>query len=318
MARVFVWDQRTTFEPEVGYVLAPGTWLWGREGWALSHWDAHGVRRAPEALSDASPVLVAGDSLTEAVHVSDEATFGYRLGELLTSRGVSVRVVAVGRSGASLPDYIRWSAHWDELFHPRVVVVAVSDDDFVWDAWNAGKPHFVADPRGVHVEGDAPQPYGGAMLGAWHIRQSSMALGIFPARLGEYRAALAAETPMFRAAEAVSVPAPITPRHAVAPQLALLVETFGPRLVVLHLATLDPFDPDHTTDVENELARECTLQSVACAWSRSDLARMLDASQRNPYGFGQGRFGIGHLNELGHAAVARSLAPVVATQLAER
>ena len=138
-ARTFVWWERTTWEPGIGYVLAPGTWLWGREGWALSHWEPHGVRRAPPWSEDAIPVLVAGDSYTEAVQVSDEETFPHRLDVLLSPGGSEhagardVRAIAVGRAGASLPDYIVWAARWDELFAPAVVVVELADEDFLYD-----------------------------------------------------------------------------------------------------------------------------------------------------------------------------------------
>ncbi len=316
MARAFVWDQRTRYEPGIGYVLAPGAWLWGREGWAVSHWGPHGVRAAPDAPNGAPTVVVAGDSLTEAVHVPDEATYPYVLGELLAQEGSPARIAAVGRSGASVPDYILWRPRWDEVLAPSIIVVAVSDDDFQWDAWSPGRAHFVADESGdVRVEGDIAAPYEGARQIAWNVRQSSMALGIFPARLGEYRSALAAETPLFRAADASAVAAPTPEPHAVAPQLARLAEALGERLVVLHLAHLDPFAPRETTPVERELEGACASLRVRCVSTREALASALEETHELPYGFGQDRFGEGHLNALGHRAAAEALAPAVRARL---
>lgn len=310
VTRGFVWHQRTVYEEGVGYVLAPGTWLWAREGWASSTWEAHGVRRAPSAGRDAARVLVVGDSFTEAVHVGDEAVYSNRIvGMLGTAHPISVS--AVGRSGGSLPHYIASFPSWNRHVSPDVVVVQLADADFVTDAWDAGKTHFVVrDDGGIGIDIVRGARYQGATRVLWEIRQRSMTLGILPARITEYIGAVRSEPPLFRAGWATArAAAGAAPRmHPVRPQLDALRAAFGDRMIVLHLPTFDPFNPTIVSPVEAELRNECLATSTPCAFTREALSNYLRVSRRSPFGFGETAFGEGHLNPGGHRVVARVLA----------
>jgi len=319
VTRSTVWWQRTIYEPGIGYVLAPGAWMWGREGWAISCWEEHGVRCAPAAAADAIPVLVAGDSFTEAVHVGDEDTFPYRA-DVLLSEGASrdVKVLAVGRSGASLPDYILNAPRWEELFHPAVVVVVVADGDFTHDAWSRGKAHFVDEGGVVRVEPVGGEAYHGVRRALWYVRQHSMALGIAQARWREYGNGLKQETPLFRAGEAAERAAKKKVAHPVEPQLRALAATYGPRLVVVHLPKLEPEAPREATPVERELFAACEQVGVACVSTREALAAEMLSSRASPFGLGGDRFGEGHLNPRGHAVVAAELARALRATLDAR
>jgi hypothetical protein len=81
--------QKKTFDPEFGYVFQAGTkTVHFLEGYGISSWTQHGIRRAKSLPSRGeSSILVLGDSFTEAVHVGDAEVFTQVLEEQLAQAG---------------------------------------------------------------------------------------------------------------------------------------------------------------------------------------------------------------------------------------
>jgi len=131
-------------DPRLGYVVVrPGTAaVYRREGGGVSHWTTRGIRRASLPDRDVAPILVLGDSFTEALMIDDADVYTDRLERLLTRAGIDIPILNAGRSGASPADYVGYAPAYRSLFAPRWVVVQLSDQDMGDDAWRPEKVHF--------------------------------------------------------------------------------------------------------------------------------------------------------------------------------
>ncbi len=111
-----------------GSVQVAGTSSWlGDEGFARTHYGEYGEVATPFDSGD--NIIVVGDSRTEARQVSDDQKYASVAETLLRQRGLDVNVRNFGRSALALSDYTAHVPKYIELFHPRLIVVQLSEAD---------------------------------------------------------------------------------------------------------------------------------------------------------------------------------------------
>lgn len=272
-----------------------------REGCGASHWIAGGIRRAAPLDPAIPTVVVLGDSFTEALMTDDDRVFTQLAEERLRASGAAVQIANVGRSGASVAEYVALAPYYQELVAPRWVVVQLRAPDLEGDSFDPAKTHFerTAD-GGVRAVEVVRRP------ARWN--ESLAPVGRYSAltsfariRLFEFRAAAKAEPPLFRATQRpAELPSASYPVEA---ELDAIIDAYGGRVTFLFLPEFVARDPDRVAPTEQIFAARCAARGWSCANLRDRFARFAE-QHTSPYGSSNFRFNAGHMNDAGHAAAA--------------
>jgi hypothetical protein len=84
-----VYQVPVSHEEGFGTIIRPGaTVRWRREGHGESHWTHFGIRGAEPPDLSKHPVLVLGNSFTEALQVDDDEAFTWRVQRRLARAGI--------------------------------------------------------------------------------------------------------------------------------------------------------------------------------------------------------------------------------------
>lgn len=103
--------------------------LWGKEGYALTHYDGLGEIHTP--FTTGENILVLGDSITEAWQVNDNYKFASISEDILHNDGFNINIRNFGRSSLSVADYVSWIPLYIKLYDPRVIVLQLWENDFI-------------------------------------------------------------------------------------------------------------------------------------------------------------------------------------------
>jgi hypothetical protein len=289
--------------PEFGSIQRPGdTLVFGREGFGHSRWTEHGVRRVSLPPPGSRPILVLGDSFTEAYNVDDDVVYTHRLETLLGEAGFDVPVLNAGRSGASPADYVQRAPRYAALFEPRWTVLQLRAPDLEVEGFDAGVTHFARDASGVLEVVPVVQ-----RVSRFHdvfapLRERSALANYGIVRLKEFMAATANEPPLFRAGSVGATSAPAPPHRPIADVLALLARAYDERITLLYLPDFDPRAPEQVVaESEIVLTRTCDERGWSCVNLRAAFATFA-ARNESPYGFPNTTWNEGHMNATGHAA----------------
>ncbi len=293
-------------DPVFGTIPHAGaTVVYGLEGHGRSRWNEYGIRRASLPEPGSRPLLVVGDSFTEAFNVDDDLVYTQRLEALLAADGAAIPVLNAGHSGMSPADYVELAPRLRELFAPRWTIVELNAKDLAEDGFDPGRTHFERDAGGaLHVvRVEVPLSRAHAFLDL--VRSASSALvnyGIV--RVKEF--ASATEPPLFRAGSSAPPPATAAPRP-IADVLELLERSYDGRVTLVFLPDFDPRAPDQVnSEGERVFAAECASRGWSCTNLRDAFAEFA-ARWESPYGFPNSQWNSGHMNASGHAALARLL-----------
>jgi lysophospholipase L1-like esterase len=145
----------STFDAQMGNIPAAGNVVvWGTEGFGITHYSANSEIATPYTEGD--PVIVLGDSHTQALHVNDNEKF-VSLAEIsLRQDGYHADLHNLGDSGSTIADYVYLAPIIRARYNPKIVVIQISQSDFGQEGFNVNHPnYFVADQNGpvslVHV-----------------------------------------------------------------------------------------------------------------------------------------------------------------------
>lgn len=307
----------TVYSPLLGRIAKPGaTFYWKIEGDGSGTWSSNGVRRSGDAPANAHGLLVLGDSYVEALHVNDQEFFGRLLEQKFRAHHIDTPVLPIGRSGASVADYIAQAPTYQRLFAPQWVVVEVGDNDFADDAWERRKPpgyaYFARSGSGaLHIEA-TPQRDGGVTgYVSDHLPYILPAVLFLQDRSNVVQAYLKdREQPWFRATESTpserkEPPATFT-KFPVADEVEMLARAYDRHVTLLYLPPFDPADPNRKMTNEATLEAAARASGIRFVSLRSRFAAIA-ATGHAPYGFRNTRFNQGHWNRYGHAAAAELL-----------
>ncbi|MFO0697486.1 MAG: SGNH/GDSL hydrolase family protein [Polyangiales bacterium] len=315
VARLYLYEPRS-LDPEFGYVIADGaTTTCFKEGAGIGHWGPRGVRRTGLPAERGAPLLVLGDSFTEAVHVNDEECYTGRLARILAAGAPSMRVLNAGVAGRSAADYVHLAPAYTSVFRPEWTVVQMTSADLGHEAFDPGSTHFelVAGGR-LRTVALPPAGRGGGLRRALRalrarsalLANASIQIRSFETLMTEFRPFHQSAAPAVRvAANDASFPVEL--------ELGMLREAFGSRLTLLFLGRYGTREEDAT---ELRVRRYCAETGSSCVFLRDAFARF-DRAAGPPYGFPNTGFGTGHLNATGHREAARLVADEL-TRLARR
>jgi hypothetical protein len=310
-----VYHVPVAFEAGFGTIIRPGaTVLWWKEGRGESHWTRFGIRSRKAPDLSKSSVLVLGNSFTEALQVDDDEVFTSILEQRLRRGWIQTTVLNAGRSGASAADYAAFAPRDKSVFHPRWTVIQLTPEDLAASAWAPGRSHFAYNEDGHLVAKARPASARGPLrtvLSPLVNRVMLLVYGHY--RIEEFKAAAAAQPPLFRAASAApatstAAPAASPAAYPVEAELDLLAAQYDRRVTFLFIPTLDFRSPlAVTTPIEARFEAHCLQASLSCVSLRPGYPDVVRRGL-SPFGFGNSAFNDGHLNGEGHrlAAVALS------------
>lgn len=318
-------------EPGFGWVIRPGSVRWGREGRATSHWSSHGIRGTSEPDLSGRAILVLGNSVTEALQVSDDDVFTTILEHNLNATGIHRPVLNAGRSGVSAAEYVAFAERNRSLYRPHWVVVELMPDDLgphTWDpirssfAWSPDarltvRPRLVRESTGIRAFGS-------------QLAASSMLFVYGAYRVSEFRQAFADEPPLFMAASSkprstpnahpvlpagANGPDPVPPcpgpdgTSAACPieaELDLIRHAYGDRVTFLIVPLLDFHKPESVSPIEARINAHCASARLSCVNVRSGYSDLVRRGL-SPFGFPNTAFNDGHMNSNGHRLAAQAL-----------
>lgn len=302
-------------DPVLGRVFRAGHTAYSRlEGNGQAHFIHGGIRRAAPLPSGAPPpLLVLGDSFTEALQVHDDEVYSGVLELIVRQEGLSIPVLNFSSSGYSMVDYIDIAPEMLKRTKPAWTIVQVRDNDFTSDAWSPRKRHFVRNPgtgsltiAGPKDARKAPAPlldslYNSIALAPWTFQ-----------RLQAFIEGSRNGPPLFQAGRSSGcstsqAAVPSFDTRLCRQELDRLSRAYGGRLTLLLIAEYDPRFPMQPTPEEavvEQAAEDLGLSLVITRAAHGDFLKR----QASPFGFPNTRFNYGHLNPEGHAAAARLLA----------
>ncbi len=301
-----------TFDPQFGWVIKEGiTTRWALEGNATGHFGPHGIRGRRVPARDTRPVLVTGDSFTEALHVDDEETFVAVAERALQAGGQPLGLVNVAQAGQRLPRYVEQAPVQERIFSPRWTVVVLGEDDLADDSWVQNATHFRGGREGqpLRLVTMPLSGAGGRLRGRVRRWRAQSALLQRLERQLRSMVDEAANTPFFRQPE--GPPGERSFRQAVAfpvrAELELLAAAYQNRVTVLFLVPFDGSTSPPPTPYEREVLAACAARQLSCLSVREAWAELAGRGG-TPYGFPNTCWNCGHLNEEGHRLVGELLA----------
>ena len=321
-------------DPVFGDVHEPGKRFCQQiEGNGSGVWTSNCVRRASLPPAGQKPaLLILGDSYTEAIQVGDKDHFAH----LLEQRLGGVSVLAMGRSGYSVADYVAGAVTFKRLFEPDRVIIQVGAADFEADAWTrkeGGYAYFKRpQPSAQVLAREPPRSTDASAVSSGSLKVVSLPVSRpgwlstvtrekcpfwFPlvtfaylrkSELNEWMEGN--NRPWFHAATAKpreeGLQGKDTETYPLDDEMKLLSEAYAGRLMLLYLPKFDPAHPSKETETEKALyglAEKYGVQFVSLREKFPELA----AAGHAPYGFSNTRFNWGHWNRYGHQAAAELL-----------
>jgi len=305
--------QPSIFHPVFGFVPKPGALFRHRlEGSGISLWTSNSVRRCSmEVPPGTSPLLIIGDSFTEGFQVDDAEHFAHLLEARLCANHQDRAVFALGRSACSVADYISEASTYKNLTHARWVIIQVSDDDFMEDAWQtnkeAGYAYFTDNSKtnGLEIVRSEPTKRGHyrAMIYDRYPHIVPL-LQFMKLRARTVKLWLADNSkPWFHATAGRQNATSCPGRYPLEAEMKMLAEAYESHVTLLFLPPFDPKAPSEETEAEvrlRHLAKQCGVHFVSLRERFPQLA----AEGHAPYGFSNSAFNAGHWNRYGHQAAA--------------
>jgi len=306
-----VYNMGYTFDPDFGFIYHPGYTVYSSiEGNGSAHYVQHGIRRKKEwNPTEPAPIIVLGDSFTEAHQVSDDEVYTDLLEQALVKSGIHNQVLNLANSGNSAADYIASAPQVLSFFKPAWVVVQVMDDDFTSDAWQIGKRHFSSDASGKTLKIVSEPALENSQSKAMFLTLKNYfpLIGFTQRRIQCFIAGMKVDAPMFCAGRANSKnflrDEKKNKKYPVDEEINLLKEAYGGRVTILLISRFNPNDP-LTVPVSEQLienlARDKNISFVSSRARYADLV----VKRVAPFGFGNSGYNTGHMNRCGHQVTA--------------
>jgi len=286
-----------------------GTTVWRLEGSGVSHRDANGYR-VGYAIGR-PPVLVLGDSFTEALHVDDDQVYTYLTQQRLERLGISLSIVNGGVAGRSAADYVAFANRHKSLVHPVWTVITIRENDLYEDAFAPGKTRFVRGADGkLTTLIDEPRALPGLRDLIWNNPSVLVRYTFY--RFHKLAEEAEKDPPLFHASAAEKAHAGEGPQGddfgPLDEVLDLLRAAYDGRVTLLNLPYLQVSPAKIIPGAMwQRVMAYCARTGMSCIEPAEEFLRLARA-HKAPFGFLNTEFNSGHLNADGHAAVADALA----------
>lgn len=309
-------------DPVLGRIYGQGLYVQGKEGYGRTVLNELGLRspsfnEAP-LRSAGQRVLVLGDSFTQAMQVSDEATFTQRLHGLL---GDKTQVINAGREGASPADYIALSDYNQKTFNPDVVVVQLNEGDFTKDLLSKNQTfYYEKNAQQYTLQENKSVVSSNALATKFASLQGVLNFSVV-------RVAMERLEAMRKTDHAPTSTAPEADKwgdgsleHFIVQELQRAYKT----PILLYIPEMDYFSADYAEahPTEKYLYKAAREAGVTFISLRPDFVRLFNQEHQTAHGFANTQPGMGHINPLGHEIAAERLArtlqlPVFENSLSE-
>ena len=282
------------------------------EGVATAHFSTSGARLTgnPPAGHDVT-VVILGDSYVLAREVADRQTMGSQLERIARANGVPLDVRQYGWSGASPAQYIYVAHDVIARWHPRRVMIPLSENDLdmstLADAWprlrvdRRGNARIVGPPMDTVTQ--APHSSSLWMLAEhrWALLRRRAPSWARP-RIGGQTDAAAADVVRD------SIPPPDTPELDSLPGAVVraLAKAYGRNLTLVYMAEVGVGGGFTLTPAETRFLETCRVARVSCVSTRTDMLRAR-LSGIVAHGVSTRVPGNGHLNPAGHGVIAAAM-----------
>jgi hypothetical protein len=134
---------RTTW---FGWVAPQGSFtLWGKEGYAITRFDGQIPGEIQTPFHGGDNILVLGDSFTEALQVPDNQKYASVAEIVLHQDGYNFDLHNFGHSGRTMADYVSKMQNYRTLYHPKAIVIQLTENDFIESFDTEKSNYFVAE-----------------------------------------------------------------------------------------------------------------------------------------------------------------------------
>ena len=263
------------------------------------------ARRLPVANVPGAPtLLIIGDSYVVARQVGDDDTFGTLVARRSRDEGDPINVVQYGVAGGAAPEYAAEAKRLLARWQPAWVIVIIPTNDLTEEP-------LTYTPRWRMRLGDD----GEVDLVKAAPRTSGAARNVLDTTIDRVLVALRpysglAQLLILRRGQMITPPT-AGPNRAAPPDVtrvpdasvALLRRAFGDRLAIVHLTEISLRTNREATPAERRLAQVCHDAGVPFASARESQLALRDRFTPGR-GFHNILPGTGHLNEIGHRALA--------------
>lgn len=138
---------RWVYTNHVGEVPVEGSILfWAKEGLGWTRYQP--LHELATPYEGGTPVIVLGDSHTEAWQVPEADKFASAADTALHEAGSNYDIRNFGFSSAAMGDYVSLLPLYINTYHPAAVVVQITTDDFSESFWS-GKQNYYVQQDGV-------------------------------------------------------------------------------------------------------------------------------------------------------------------------
>jgi lysophospholipase L1-like esterase len=279
------------------------------EGVATAHFSTSGARQTgnPPAGHDLT-VVILGDSYVLAREVADKQTMGSQLERMARANGIPIDVRQYGWSGASPAQYIYVAHDVIARWHPRSVIITLSENDLDKSSLVEPWPRLRVDRHGnARIVGPPMDTLtlGPSFSSLWMLTRQRW--GLLRRRGPAWARPRTVGQPEVTAPDMVqdSIPPPDTPELDSMPGAVVraLAKAYGRNLTLVYMAQVDLDGGFERTPAETRLLETCRVTHVSCVSTRAD---MLEARRSGivAHGVSTRIIGHGHFNPRGHGIIA--------------
>ncbi len=328
--RIFIMkNPAIEYKPGWGLVPLENSYrVQGLEGFAITHLMANGEVSTPYADGDIS-IVVLGDSTTRSAQVSNSANYVSLTEVGLRARGINADLHNLGRRNRGVADHVYIAPYVNEAYQPEIVVLQINSLSFEMSYHEGRESYFVVQENGelelIHNE----NPHADS-LALTNLVSSSGLLSLLDYRLEKtfpqlklaqrQVADVTAELPGLNGTNgppdqnsqeitvrgySLSILSQINALRVAYPssKLVLLIIPYPPSFV-----PIPGQDASWTSNKDHGLAQVLErTDGVSLVYTLKSFQELYRATHVLPRGTFNSEFNYGHLNRLGHQAVAADL-----------
>jgi hypothetical protein len=295
--------------PILGRIEGKGAYIQGKEGYSRTYLNELGMRSAPltPKKSGEKRILVLGDSYTMAMQVPDKETFTKQL-EARISEVDNITVINAGGEGAAPSDYISLAEFNRKTYQPDVVVIQLNEGDFITDPFDKNRPFFFEKKaRGYRIERDRGFVSQNALVSQFSEVQKYANFAVMRVAIERMNSIQLKQTEQTSTHEKNDYLATLVPFV-----IQNLKQKYGDPILVF-VPQIDYFSDSisQPTQAERLLEQAAKQQKVTLISMRQDYIKLYRQTYQTAHGFNNTEPGIGHINSLGHQAIAKRLDEVI-------
>lgn len=302
-------------DPELGWVYRPGVEIFHtKEGWGRNQMNALGLNDSPlHEIPVGQNIAILGDSFAEALQVDRQDNFS----EYAEAQLSCANVVNAGRSGMALTHFPAMARRLAAEIRLDLIYVVLNSWDFDDTLQHAGKLTYDDDGQLIDIDVQFRQQHSLRRKAAVIFDNSALATHL----LERLKLMLEGRTVQTQATNTQSFENPSDS------ELRQFADIFGfvtsklseiAPVKIVYIPRLEYSDSGRSTLSEDsyyyqEILRELSLKSdIQFASVGSNFQNAYALHLKPPVGFHNAGIKMGHLNELGHAAVGKILVEDIA------